>query len=82
MSFVEWGSGWRSVSLSPSARMRPIATKKIGVEMTAARAEIIPHANIAARTSESAAMSMPSFHTVSRAVVCHARMFNLVGIMD
>ena len=44
--------------------MSPIATKKMGVEMAAARAEIIPHAKIAASTSESAAMStvyLPTF---------------------
>src|SRR6188768_98202 len=63
MILVVWGSGWRSISLRPSAMRRPMATKKIGVEMTAARAEMTPHANIAARTSDSAAMSMESFHT-------------------
>jgi hypothetical protein len=40
-----------------------VATKKIGVEMAVALAEITPQTNIAARISESAAMSMASFHT-------------------
>jgi hypothetical protein len=48
-----------------------MATKKIGVEMSAARAEIIPHANIAARTSDSAAMSRGSFHTFSPVVASY-----------
>ena len=52
-------------SLRPSASRTPMATKKMGVEMAAARAEMIPHANIAARISESAAMSMASFHPFS-----------------
>jgi len=47
--------------------MRPMATKKIGVEIAAAFAEMIPHANIAARTSASAAMSMAPFHPFSPA---------------
>jgi hypothetical protein len=59
------GSGARSTNLRPSTSRRPTAAKKIGVEMSAARAETIPQANIAARMSESAAMSMNSFHTVS-----------------
>jgi hypothetical protein len=44
-----------------------MATKKIGVEIAAAFAEMIPHANIAARTSASAAMSMAPFHPFSPA---------------
>jgi hypothetical protein len=59
---------------------RPIATKKIGVEMTAARAEITPHANIAATTSESAAISMGLFHTFSPAVARSACVFEVFGI--
>ena len=39
-----------------------MATKKIGVEMTVALAEMTPHTNIAARTSESAPTSMVLFH--------------------
>ena len=57
-----------------------MATKKSGVEMAAARAEITPHANIAARTSDSAAISMPSFHTFSPAVASFACVYEAVGI--
>ena len=51
--------------------MRPMATKKIGVEIAATFAEIIPHTNIAARASASAAMSITSFHPFSPAAADH-----------
>jgi hypothetical protein len=48
-----------------------MATKKIGVEIAATFAEIIPHTNIAARASASAAMSITSFHPFSSAAADH-----------
>jgi hypothetical protein len=58
-----------------------MATKKMGVEMTAALAEITPHANIAARISNNAAISMVSFHTFSPGAASYVYVLEVVGVI-
>jgi hypothetical protein len=56
-----YGQVAAAAAVAASAMARPVATKNIGVDMAATRAEKTPHKKIAASTSESAATFTVSF---------------------